>query len=53
MINTSEIPLSKPLRIIIGAGEQRWQGANFHQLHHMSVRLVSMTGKPQPILPIY
>jgi len=26
MINTSQIPLSQPLRIIIGAGKQRWSG---------------------------
>jgi predicted SAM-dependent methyltransferase len=26
MINTSQITVSQPLRIIIGAGEQRWQG---------------------------
>ena len=26
MINISQISLSQPLRIIIGAGEQRWQG---------------------------
>jgi predicted SAM-dependent methyltransferase len=26
MINTNQIPLSQPLRIIIGAGDQRWQG---------------------------
>jgi predicted SAM-dependent methyltransferase len=26
MINTSHIPLSHPLRVIIGAGEQKWEG---------------------------
>jgi predicted SAM-dependent methyltransferase len=26
MIDTSQIPVSQPLRIIIGAGEQRWPG---------------------------